>query len=156
LTGRLVDQRSALRRVTIEIGEFLAILALKDQWLAADWRPRLKAREAIIGIGQPVATLGVLAFIDHIGADIALSCHYLSNRPAQRRVVFAVGKISAIGARQAADVGGEYFPTGASLHATCSPERLCPAGLGAMTNSTKSIIGTSPTASRAGLSPGRE
>jgi hypothetical protein len=74
LTGRLVDQRSALRRVTIEIGEFLAILALKDQWLAADWRPRLKAREAIIDIGQPVATLGVLAFIDHIGADIALSC----------------------------------------------------------------------------------
>ena len=81
---------------------------------------RRESAEAIIGVGQPVAAFGVLAFVDDVQAGLALALDELSN-----------GGFSgqALGCRQAAYMRGQNFVR-APLHARLY-ERGTPA-LGAL------------------------
>ena len=97
LPAGLVEQRPALGRVVVEVGELLAVLALQDQRLAACRRPRLEAAEAVVDIGEPVAALGVFALVDDIDADLALTRDHVGDHLAQRGVVFAARPIGAVG-----------------------------------------------------------
>jgi len=120
LPGGLVEQGAALGSVAVEVCERLAVLALKNDRLAVCRRARLEAVEAIVDVGEPVATLGVFAFIDDIDADLALTRDHVGHRLAQRRLVLAARAVGAVGARQAADMGGEDPLPRAASHRRCA------------------------------------
>jgi len=60
VAGGEVEQRAALGRVAIEIGELFPVLALQQH--RNGWRlARLETAKAVVGVGEPVAALGVFA-----------------------------------------------------------------------------------------------
>ena len=107
LPGGFVEQRSALGCGAVEVREHLAVLPLQDDRLAACRWTRLEAAETIVDVREPVAALGVFAFVDHVDAGLALTRDDVGNHLAQIGVVFAAWPIGAVWARQAADMGRE-------------------------------------------------
>src|SRR5438067_161685 len=75
LAGR-IEKRPLFARIPIEVCKRLAVAALRDQrQRARRRRPRLEAAEARLDIREPVAPLGVFAFVDEIEAERALLAH---------------------------------------------------------------------------------
>jgi hypothetical protein len=73
LLARRIEQRATLGRIAVELGEGLAVLALRDERLLAGGSgPRLEAAEARLDVGEPVAALRVFALVDEVQADLAL------------------------------------------------------------------------------------
>ena len=79
VAGR-VEQGAGLGRVIVEFGKILAILALHDERLAVLARTFGKAAETVIDVRQPIAALGVFAFVDDIEPNVALFSDDLANR----------------------------------------------------------------------------
>jgi hypothetical protein len=99
---------SALGRVAVEVGELLAIAALREQ------RRRvvvalLEAVEALVRVAEPVAALRVLALVEEVDAQLALAAH----DPVDGRAEVVRGAV--VGQREAAGVRGEE-PVGAAAH----------------------------------------
>src|SRR5271169_487157 len=67
-----IEQCAALAGILVKIGKILAILALLDERLAFRRLDVGKAAEALLHVTQPVAALGIFAFVDDIDADVAL------------------------------------------------------------------------------------
>ena len=105
LLARCVEERALLAGIAIELGERLAVPALCDERHGARLgRARLEAAEARLDIGKPVATLGVLAFVDQVEPEVALLLHH-------------VGDAATLDLREASHVRRQD-PVAASLHAT--------------------------------------
>jgi hypothetical protein len=121
VAGR-VEQRAALAGVAIEVGEFLAVLALQQHRLAALRRPLGEATEPFVDIGEPVAFLGVFALVDDIEADLALPCHDGRDLRAQPLLIIWGVSVEPRGVRQASDMGGQNL-VGAALHLDSSNVR---------------------------------
>ncbi len=67
-----IEQRAALGGVFIEVGKFLAILAPLDQRFLVARGHLGETAEPVLHVAQPVAALGIFAFVDDIDADLAL------------------------------------------------------------------------------------
>ena len=123
LRARHIEQRAAFVGVAVKVGEFLAVLALLDQRFAFGSLDVGEAAEAGQHVAQPVAALGVFAFVDDIDADAALL------RDDGRHIIgeprFVAGRDAGAGRqeRQAAHVGGEDFRNAALHGGACS--RYC-------------------------------
>ena len=87
LRARRIKQRAAFVGVFVEIGKNFAVLALLDQRLAFGRNDVGEAAEAMHHIAQPIAALGVFAFIDDIDAGFALPRDNRRHVLAQMRVV---------------------------------------------------------------------
>ena len=72
LRARRIEQRAAFGGVTVEVCEFLPVLALLDQRLAGRLRDLGEAAETALHVAQPIAALGVFALVDDVDAGRAL------------------------------------------------------------------------------------
>ncbi len=110
-----IEQGAALGSILVEVGEFLAILALLDQRLPARRLDLGEAAEARLHVAQPVAALGILAFVDDIDPDLALPRDHGAHILGELRRVAGRNAVVERQEWQAADMRGENLCS-ATLH----------------------------------------
>ena len=104
-----VEQRAALVGIAVEVGELFAILALLDERLSLRLVDVGEAAEALEHVAQPVAALGIFAFVDDVDADLALPRDDGGHIVGEPGVVANRNALVEGEKRQAADMGGENF-----------------------------------------------
>ncbi len=123
----LLEQRTAVARGLIELGELLPVRALGQQLGGRRGRAGLEAGEPVGDETDPVAALGELTLVDDVDAGGALGLHDVANRGAELLLIDAVRLPELGGHGERANVSGQDS-IGAASHVGVSRawlRRLC-------------------------------
>lgn len=96
LVARFEKQSSSRCGVRVKIGEVFSILASQDHGRGRRALLQAKTDEAVIGEGQPVAPLGVFAFVNNVYSGLPLPGDDFSNRVVKRQLPIGSGKTTDV------------------------------------------------------------